>query len=131
MVEGYPAEILGTTCGFVGFLPWFGRPIIRADVGMHQQIETLTGRIDSPPRRVLSYRQLASSSPPVAAARRDDLAVIAERLDKLSALVLELSKEVESIRRSSGVDAKPRNQEQASSVLILEAWPVSKSQLKQ
>jgi hypothetical protein len=71
------------------------------DVGMHSKLKPFTGRVVQPALAPLIVSPTRLSPPPVAAARRDSLAVIAERLDALSALVLKLSKEVESIRRSS------------------------------
>jgi hypothetical protein len=98
VVEGHPGEILGTTCGAVDSAIV---PPITADVGMHSKLKPLTGRIVQPASARLIVSPTRASSPPVAAVRRDDLAVIAERLDALSALVLKLSNEVASIRRSS------------------------------
>jgi hypothetical protein len=108
-VEGHPGEILGTTCGAVDSAIV---PPITADVGMHSKLKPFTGRIVQPASARLIVSPTRESSPPVAAVRRDDLAVIAERLDALSAfvlklsrdmesIVLKLSKDIESIRRSS------------------------------
>jgi hypothetical protein len=68
---------------------------------MHSKLKPFSGRIGPPASARLTVSPTRVSSPPVAAVRRDDLAVIAERLDALSALVLKLSNEVASIRRSS------------------------------
>jgi hypothetical protein len=68
---------------------------------MHSKLKPFTGRIVQPASSRFIVSPTRVSSTPVAAVRRDDLAVIVERLDALSAFVLKLSKEVESIRRSS------------------------------
>ena len=69
---------------------------------MHIKVKPFVGGVKQPASARLIVPPTRASSPPVAAAaRRDDLAVIAERLDALSALVLKLSNEVASIRRSS------------------------------
>jgi hypothetical protein len=68
---------------------------------MHNKLKSFTGRVAQPASAPLIVSPTRVSGPPVAASRRDDLAVIAERLDALSALVLKLSNEVATIRRSS------------------------------
>jgi hypothetical protein len=68
---------------------------------MNSNFKPFTGRIIEPTSTRLTVSPRRASSPAVAAARRDDLAVIAERVDALSEIVLKLSKEVESNRRSS------------------------------
>jgi hypothetical protein len=98
VVEGHPVEILGITCGTVDSA--IVSPIA-ADVDMHIKLKPFTGRIVQPASARIIVSPNRVSSPPIGAARRDDLAVIAERLDKLTALVLKLGKEVESIRTSS------------------------------
>jgi hypothetical protein len=98
VVEGHPGEILGTTCGAVDSAIV---PPRTADVGMHSKLKSFTGCVVQPASAPLIVLPTRVSPPPVAAARRDDLAVIAERLDALSALVLKLSNEVATVRRSS------------------------------
>jgi hypothetical protein len=68
---------------------------------MNSKFKPLTGRIVQPALARLIVSPPRVSSPPVAAARRDGLAVIAERVDALSELVLKHSKDIESIKRSS------------------------------
>jgi hypothetical protein len=68
---------------------------------MHSKLKPFASRLVQPVSTRLTVSPTRVSSPPVAAVRRDDLAVIAERLDTLSALVSKLSNEVASIRRSS------------------------------
>jgi hypothetical protein len=68
---------------------------------MHSKLKPFASRLVQPVSAGLTVSPTRVASPPIVAARRDDLAVISERLDRLSELVFNLSKEVESIRTSS------------------------------
>jgi hypothetical protein len=123
VVEGHLGELLGTTCG----LPDCAMvPPITADVGMQSKLKPFTGRIVQAASARIIVSPTRVSSPPTAAARRDDLAVISERLDMLSALVLKLSKEVESIRTSSRGKRLAKKPAASQLSFDFEAWPVSK-----
>jgi hypothetical protein len=91
---------------------------------MRIKVKPFVGGVKQPASARLIVAPTRASSPPVAAAaRRDELAVIAERVDALSELVLKLQKEVKDIRRSSR--GRRQTKKPATSQLCFNFWDMA------